>query len=163
MRKIGRSISLGFAAVALAVGGLSAPAAAASSQTATADVNGSEAVQVTTHTRGDGTAPPAELGNPSEWGVVTIKMDDSIMRPMSEACVNPASGGKWCYGWYSTTSGGVLQKYCYSNYVHYSKDHAATVKMAGSKDYDSAGAGDVAQAHLTAGYAYTCNAYYSTS
>jgi hypothetical protein len=163
LSRIGRSISLGLAAVALAVGSLTTPAAAVGSQAETFDEKGSDKVQVATHTRGDGTKPPAELGNPSEWGVVTMKMDTSSPRLMSEACVDVASGGTWCYGWYTTTVDGIPQKYCYSNYLHYSKDHASTVKLAGGTDRDTAGPGDVSQANLTAGYAYTCKAYYSTS
>ncbi|MGR3936785.1 lactococcin 972 family bacteriocin [Streptomyces sp. BRA346] len=152
--------------MALAVGSLATPAAADSPQAATVTANGtvvaangSEIGQVTIHKRGDGTEPPAELGNPSEWGVVKIKMDASAdsVRPMSEACVN-ASGGNWCYGWYTTTGG----KYCYSNYYHRTKDHKSSVKIAGTL-YSSGwvDAGDTSNANATAGLAYTCYTYYS--
>ncbi|WP_307822051.1 lactococcin 972 family bacteriocin [Streptomyces coffeae] len=121
--------------------------------------DGSGVGQVTTHKRGDGTKPPAELGNPSEWGVVKIEMDASAgsVRPDSEACV-PASGGKWCYGWNTTTSG----KYCYSNYLHGSKRHSSKVKIAGV--WGTSGPvkpGLVSNAHRTAGLAYTCYSYYN--
>ncbi|MER7694823.1 lactococcin 972 family bacteriocin [Streptomyces sp. NPDC097610] len=118
---------------------------------------------VTVHHRGDGARPPAELGSPSEWGVATFNMGASAdsVSPLSEACV-PASGGKWCYGWYTTeVSPGVFNKYCYSNYLHETKGHASTVKIAGGTDRDHAAAGDVSEAHRTAGFAYTCSTYYS--
>ncbi len=158
MRISGRSMALGFASAALAVGSLVAPAAANGAQTATGTADGSGVGQVTTHQRGDGTKPPAELGNPSEWGVAKIKVNSSAhsVRPDQEACV-PTSGGKWCYGWRTTTSG----KYCYSNYLHGSKWHASSVKIAGSKR--SSGwvkPGSASNAHLTLGLAYTCYTYF---
>lgn len=152
--------------MALAVGGLAAPAAADGPQTATVTADstvvaadGSQIGQVTTHKRGDGTEPPAELGNPIEWGVVKIEMDASAgsVKPMSEACVN-ASGGKWCYGWYYSAGDG---KYCYSNYYHHTKDHKSSVKIAGSTDSSGwVNAGRTANASRTAGLAYTCYTYY---
>lgn len=165
MRISGRSLALGFASVALAVGGLVTPAVADTSQTATAAADGTvvaadnfEVGQVTIHKRGDGTEPPAELGNPSEWGVAKIEMDASAESagPLSEACV-PASGGTWCYGWYATTSG----KYCYSNYLHWSKWHSSSVKIANSsRSSGSVEPGRPSNANLTAGLAYTCYTYY---
>ncbi|WP_245791557.1 lactococcin 972 family bacteriocin [Actinacidiphila rubida] len=79
---------------------------------------------------------------------------------MSEACTNPSSGGTWCYGWYST---GLTppQKFCYSNYLQETKGHASTVKLAGGTRRVHALAGDVSEANLTAGFAYTCSTYYS--
>ncbi len=112
--------------------------------------------QVTIHTRGDGTVPPAGLGNPSEWGVVKIKVNASAnsISPMSESCVD-ASGGTWCYGSYLTSSG----KYCYSNYVNNTKSHASSVKMDGFLfSSGSIAAGYTSYASLTAGACYT---YYS--
>ncbi|MFF4225348.1 lactococcin 972 family bacteriocin [Streptomyces abikoensis] len=166
MRIPGRSLALGIASVALSIGSLATPASADEPQTAAVTANaaavgadGSGVGQVTTHKRGDGTKPPAELGNPSEWGVAKIGMDASVgsARPDQEACVN-ASGGKWCYGWYATPDG----KYCYSNYYHYSKDHKSSVKIAGTL-YSSGWvrANDTSNANATAGLAYTCYTYYS--
>ncbi|WP_431047285.1 lactococcin 972 family bacteriocin [Streptomyces sp. P1-3] len=88
-----------------------------------------------------------------------IEMDASAgsVRPDSEACV-PASGGKWCYGWYSTTSG----KYCYSNYLHGTKWHSSKVKIAGrSVSSGSVKPGSASNANRTAGFAYTCYSYYN--
>ncbi|MFE7579200.1 lactococcin 972 family bacteriocin [Streptomyces sp. NPDC057521] len=163
MKINGRSVALVVAGAALAVGGLVTPATAGGSQLSAVSSASASGATVTVHHRGDGTQPPAELGNPSEWGVVTIKMDDSAgtVRPLSEACVN-ASGGDWCYGWYTTeVSTGVFHKYCYSNYYHYTKGHSSTVKIAGATKKDWAAANSTSNAHLTAGFAYTCSTYYS--
>ncbi|MFJ8863785.1 lactococcin 972 family bacteriocin [Streptomyces sp. NPDC102451] len=166
MKKFGRSIALGFATVALAAFGLAAPAVAQSPQSATVTADGAiitqdgaKVGQITTHTRGDGSEPPAELGDPSEWGVVAIEMNDSpgTVKPMVEACTNPPSGGKWCYGWYSVSKG----KHCYSNYLHETKSHRATVKINNVTKASGASPGNVAQAWLEAGAAYTCYTYYS--
>ncbi|WP_078912926.1 lactococcin 972 family bacteriocin [Streptomyces sp. NRRL S-646] len=133
-----------------------APSLADAPATASAAASGAT---VTVHYRGDGAQPPAELGNPSEWGVVTFKMDASAesVSPLSEACVN-ASGGKWCYGWYIT---GVASKYCYSNYLHQTEWHHSTVKIAGKTAKGVAAPGDASHANITAGAAYTCSTYYS--
>lgn len=111
MKISGRSAVFAIAGAAIAAVGLAAPAQADAPATASATTSGAT---VAVHPRGDGTQPSAGLGNPSEWGVVTFKMDASAdsARPLSEACVN-ASGGKWCYGWYATeVSPGVFNKYC---------------------------------------------------
>ncbi|MFI5689747.1 lactococcin 972 family bacteriocin [Streptomyces sp. NPDC051636] len=152
--------------MALAVCSFATSAAADSPQAATVTAHGavvaadgSKVGQITFHKRGDGTKPPAELGNPSEWGVAAITVDDSAgnVSPMSEACV-PASGGKWCYGDYLNTSG----KYCYSNYYHHDKVHKSSVKIAGvTVDSGWVAANDYSNAHRTAGAAYTCYTYYS--
>lgn len=164
MRKFGRSAILGFVAAAFAVGGLATPATADISRAGSGNANGSESTQITTHARGDGTAPPAELGNPVEWGKVTVEMDASAgdISPLAENCVEPSSGGTWCFGWYTTTVNGEPRKRCYSNYYHYTKKHSATTKMAGSTSKDIAAAGSTAQSGLTAGFAYTCEAFYAT-
>jgi hypothetical protein len=161
VRISGRSIVLGFVSVALAVFGFATPAAADASQAATVTANGtvvaadgSKVGQVTLHKRGDGTKPPAELGNPSEWAAVVIKMDDSTVTP--QACIG-ASGGNWCYGYNLTTDG----KYCYSNYYHPTKMHHSTVKIAGGSNTGYAFAGQTSYANRTAGAAYTCETYYS--
>ncbi|MEV7364530.1 lactococcin 972 family bacteriocin [Streptomyces sp. NPDC091299] len=152
--------------MALAVFSFATPAAADASQAATVTANGtvvaadgSEVGQVTLHKRGDGTKPPAELGNPSEWGVVVIKMDDSAVTPLAAtplACIG-ASGGNWCYGYDYVTAG----KYCYSNYYHSTKQHHSTVKIAGGSTSAYAFAGQTSYANRTAGAAYTCETYYS--
>ncbi|WP_073767600.1 lactococcin 972 family bacteriocin [Streptomyces sp. CB02923] len=167
MRISGRTLALGFASAALTVCSPATPAAADSPQATTVAADGtvitaddSEAGHVTTHKRGDGTEPPAELGNPSEWGVVKIQMTASAHsgRPDQEACVN-ASGGKWCYGWYTDFNPG---KYCYSNYLHETKWHRSSVKLgSGSRSSGSVKPGSASNAHLSAGLAYTCYTYYS--
>lgn len=164
MRISGRSLALGFASVVLAVFGFAAPAAADGSQSATVTAHGtvvaadgSEVGQVTLHKRGDGTKPPAELGNPSEWGVAAIKVGDSAGSFTALGCIG-ASGGTWCYGSELTTDG----KYCYSNYYHASKSHKSTVKIGGTTF--SSGwveAGRYAYAQWTGGGAQVCYTYYS--
>ncbi len=161
MRISGRSIVLGFASATLALFSFATPATADASQTATVTANGtvvaadgSKVGQVTLHKRGDGTKPPAELGNPSEWAAVVIEMDDSTVTP--KACIG-ASGGNWCYG-YNLTSDG---KYCYSNYYHPTKMHHSTVKIAGGSNTAHAFAGQTSYANRTAGAAYTCETFYS--
>ncbi|MFC4517244.1 lactococcin 972 family bacteriocin [Streptomyces ehimensis] len=159
MNFIGRPVILAIAGAAIAAVGLAAPATADAPATGAA----TSGTTVTVHHRGDGSQPPAELGNPSEWGVATFRMDASAtsVRP-PEACVSPSSGGTWCYGWYTTeVSPGVFNKYCYSNYWHKTMGHASTVKMAGSTRRDHAWAGEESNANLTAGLAYTCSTYYS--
>ncbi|MFI8092660.1 lactococcin 972 family bacteriocin [Streptomyces sp. NPDC086080] len=76
------------------------------------------------HTRGDGTQPPAELGDPAEWGVATIT--DATGDFTAQTVLN-IGGGKWSYGKNYTTDG----QYCYSNYYHPSVMHGSTVKLAG--------------------------------
>lgn len=158
MKITGRSVTFAFAGAAIAAVGLAAPATADSTQVTT-----TAGATVTVHHRGDGTKAPAELGNPSEWGVVTFKMDASpgTVQPMSEACISPSSGGTWCYGWYSTTSGGTIMKKCYSNYAQQTKGHSSTAKIGNGSSYDHAAAGDTSNASRIAGFAYTCSTYYS--
>ncbi|MEU1104990.1 hypothetical protein ABZ408_29110 [Streptomyces tibetensis] len=97
MRISGRSIVLGFASVAFAAFSFATPAAADASQAATVTANGtvvaadgSKIGQVTFHKRGDGTKPPAELGNPSKWGAMVINIDNSPAT--AQGCIG-ASGG----------------------------------------------------------------------
>ncbi|MFJ7585872.1 lactococcin 972 family bacteriocin [Streptomyces sp. NPDC097617] len=144
---------------AIAALGLATPATADAS--ATASVSGAT---VTVHHRGDGTQPPAELGNPSEWGVVTFKTDASTssFSAQAQACISPPTGGTWCYGWYPReVSPGVIHKYCYSNYYQGTRGHSSTVKLAGDTRRVWAAAGGTTNANLTAGLAYTCSTYYS--
>ncbi|MEU6184207.1 MULTISPECIES: lactococcin 972 family bacteriocin [Streptomyces] len=147
--------------MALAAFSFATPAAAGASQAATVMANGtvvaadgSKVGQVTFHKRGDGTKPPAELGNPSKWGAMVIKVDNSAAT--TQGCIG-ASGGNWCYGYNLTTDG----KYCYSNYYHGTKMHHSTVKIAGGSNSAYAFAGQTSYANRTAGAAYTCEAFYS--
>ncbi|MFE6907092.1 lactococcin 972 family bacteriocin [Streptomyces erythrochromogenes] len=127
------------------------------------NADGVKVGQLTTHKRGDGATAPAELGNPKEWGVVTFEMSAaSDARAASEACV-PASGGTWCYGWYAKQVDPVtVWKYCYSNFLHGSRNHSSSVKLGNTTRRSGVvSAGQVAQANHTAGLAYTCSTYYS--
>ncbi|MFI7103206.1 hypothetical protein ACIBK8_28095 [Streptomyces sp. NPDC050161] len=119
MKKFGRLIIFGFVSVALAVCSFATPAAAYSPQGGTATDNagigstdGLTAGQPVIHKRGDGVNPPAELGNPSEWGVVKIEIKDSTVQLLGNACQN-VTHGKWRYGWQPAGSDG---KKCYSSY-----------------------------------------------
>ncbi|MFJ4814320.1 lactococcin 972 family bacteriocin [Streptomyces sp. NPDC088801] len=161
MRISGRSIVLGFASVALAAFSFATPAAADASQAATVTANGtvvaadgSKIGQVTFHKRGDGTKPPAELGNPSKWGAMVIKTGNSPAA--AQGCIG-ASGGNWCYG-YNLTSDG---KYCYSNYYHGTKFHHSTVKIGSQEGSGYAAPGKTSYANRTGGGAYTCQSFYS--
>ncbi|MEV6882824.1 MULTISPECIES: lactococcin 972 family bacteriocin [unclassified Streptomyces] len=151
MKGSGRSIALAAASAALATGVLAAPAAADSSQAGAGVV-----ANVTVHSRGDGVKPPAVLGDPKEWGVVELTIDDSAgsVTPMTTIEVG---GGQWAYGWYSVSNG----KYCYSNYYHYSVMHGSTVQIAGDSNKSVEAAGNTSMAHLTRGAAYTCKTFYA--
>lgn len=155
MGKVSRSIFMGLVAVPLTVLGLAAPATADGSGAEAVATNDSSAAQITVHHNSDG----------SEWGVAKITMDakPGDVSTMSENCVNPSSGGTWCFGWYSKwiPSEGVYWKHCYSNYYHGSKRHYSNVKIAGAySGRDYADAGSTANASRDAGYAYTCETYY---
>lgn len=168
MRKFGRSLAFGFVGMALAAVGVATPAAAVSPKAdavAGGDISvsasGSTPGQVVIHKRGDGVKPPAELGNPSEWGVVNIDMSDSAgsASSLANACQEPGSGGTWCYGWKKVPGG----KRCYSNYLHGTKWHSSSVIVL-SEIYRSGSRapGEIANAsNGSVGLAYTCAAYYS--
>ncbi|MFE2089832.1 hypothetical protein [Streptomyces sp. NPDC059460] len=158
MRFTGRSIVLTIAGAALAAIGLAAPATADSAQAGV-----TPSATVTIHHRGDGTQPPAELGNPSEWGVVKIEIpaEGSIgTMGAGNTCQN-VTHGRWCYGWEPTTP--VGKKFCYSNYIA-DVQHRTTVRAA-NVDYHSgwAAKGATSYANVTIGTAYTCYAYYDNA
>ncbi|MEU1534101.1 lactococcin 972 family bacteriocin [Streptomyces fagopyri] len=158
MSRFGKSIALGFAALALAVSGSTMSAAADAPESTGNPYNAT----ITYHTRGDGTRPPAELGDPAEWAEASFKMDESVIQPKVEACTNPDSGGKWCYGWY-LTGATATSKYCYSNYDHQTKTHKSSVNI-GNVAVSSGwvAAKQTSNAHRTTGSAYTCKTYYAT-
>ncbi|MFF1258777.1 MULTISPECIES: lactococcin 972 family bacteriocin [unclassified Streptomyces] len=158
MKKFAKSIALGFAGLALAVSGSTMSSAAEAPEATGNPYNAT----IEYHTRGDGTQPPAELGDPKEWGVAEFEMDPTVIRPQVEACTNPDSGGKWCYGWY-LTGAAATDKYCYSNYAHQTKTHKSSVNIANvtvSSGWVSKGS--TSNAHRTTGAAYTCKTYYAT-
>ncbi|WP_350325726.1 lactococcin 972 family bacteriocin [Streptomyces katrae] len=155
---------LGLAAILL-VGGVATPSVADVRETessiagdAVSAADGARVGQVVVHKRGDGTKPPAELGDPSEWGEAVLTFAPSkAFSSMSEACV-PASGGNWCYGNYLTSTG----KRCYSNYYHYEKTHKSSVQL-GNLSHDSGwvGPNGYSNSSLISGAAFTCKTYYS--
>ncbi len=166
MREFGRAITFGFASMALAVFSFAAPAAAYSPQGGTVTNNtgieatdGLTAGQPVIHTRGDGVKPPAELGNPSEWGVVKIEINDSTVQPLGNTC-KEVTHGTWCYGW---ESAGVDGKKCYSNY-RADTGHLTTVRVQ-NVDYSSGWVPKykTSYANVTIGLAYTCYAYYNNA
>ncbi|MEU5439107.1 lactococcin 972 family bacteriocin [Streptomyces sp. NPDC020719] len=150
-----RSVAFCVAGTALAAGLLTTPAAAQSPGPTTPTTT------VTVHHRGDGTPVPAQLGNPSEWGVVTVTAGVAAGPAEVDECTNPSAGGTWCYGWYLSTSGGQTLKKCYSNYYHPSQYHTSTAEMNGDTDRSGAVAGDVSQASIRAGLIYRCSTYYA--
>ncbi|MBT2407058.1 MULTISPECIES: lactococcin 972 family bacteriocin [unclassified Streptomyces] len=164
VKKFGRSITFGIVSVALAVCSFATPAAASSPQSDIATGNarieatdGLAAGQPVIHTRGDGVKSPAELGNPSEWGVVKIEINDSSVQPLANTC-KQVTHGTWCYGWQSAGTDG---KKCYSNYIA-DTGHTTTVRVR-NIDYSSGWVpkGETSYANVTIGLAYTCYAYYN--
>ncbi|WP_331734846.1 lactococcin 972 family bacteriocin [Streptomyces sp. NBC_00887] len=89
-------------------------------------------------------------------GMVTLTFSEgtSVM-PLTTIDVG---GGVWTYGADTSVSG---SKRCYSYYHHGTKMHKATVKMAGLTRSGAREAGATARAEITAGAAYTCQAFWS--
>ncbi|MFE9450763.1 hypothetical protein [Streptomyces sp. NPDC006739] len=166
MKRFAKSILFGISGAALAVAGFVAPAAAYSPQSGarTGDIaveaSGLVAGKPVIHKRGDGVKPPAQLGNPSEWGVVKLEIKKSTVHPDGNTC-QTVTHGKWCYG-YEVVSAGT-GKYCYSNY---SADvtHKSTVRVI-NIDHSSGwvAKGETSYANHTQGAAYTCYAYYDNA
>ncbi|MBA5226014.1 MULTISPECIES: lactococcin 972 family bacteriocin [Streptomyces] len=160
MKKFMKSMLLGISGVALAVSSFAAPAAAYVPQGEADGANTVAAIEddlvpgePVIHERGDGVTPPAELGDPSEWGVVKLEIAD--FSAQGNTCKN-VTHGKWCYG-YDLVSDG---KKCYSNYSANVK-HKTTVRVR-NVDHSSGwvAKGKTSYAHSTQGAAYTCYAYY---
>ncbi|WP_079052007.1 lactococcin 972 family bacteriocin [Streptomyces regalis] len=99
---------------------------------------------------------PAFLGEPKEWGVVAINIDGSS--PVRPLTVKDVGGGTWSYG---TTLSGTT-KTCYSNYIHQSKEHSATAKMADYSKKVTEVAGVWANAKVGASPGSTCYTYWAT-
>ncbi|MDX3313700.1 lactococcin 972 family bacteriocin [Streptomyces sp. NPDC054884] len=171
MNRLGKSILFGISGAVLAVSGFAAPAAADSPQGGTgADavveaVDGLVVGQPVIHKRGDGVNPPAELGNPAEWGVVKLEITKSAVQKsaaaLQENTCKEVTHGTWCYG-QEVTSAGTGRK-CYSNYSADVK-HKSTVRVI-NIDHSSGwvAKGKVSYAHHTQGAAYTCYAYYDNA
>ncbi|SCD99707.1 bacteriocin, lactococcin 972 family [Streptomyces sp. ScaeMP-e83] len=105
-------------------------------------------------------APPAALigpngEKPSEWGVAAVPAgaSGSSITPLASKQVG---GGTWNYG----TAAAVTGTKCYSNYIHPTKKHSASVAKAGGTDKDIRNADIWAKASITAGAAYTCYTYW---
>ncbi|WP_432025384.1 lactococcin 972 family bacteriocin [Streptomyces sp. 1222.5] len=167
MNKFGKSILFGISGAALAVSGFATPAAANSLQGATGNAEtvvtaggGLKVGQPVIHKRGDGVRPPAELGNPAEWGVVKLEIKPSAVRALDNTCEN-VTHGKWCYGSESLSAG--TKKKCYSNYIADVK-HKSTVRVV-NIDHSSGwvAKGETSYANHTQGAAYTCYAYYDNA
>lgn len=89
---------------------------------------------------------------PTHGGVKIAVGDVSV-----QSCQN-VGYGTWCYG---TEPGESGLQHCYSNYVHYSNRHSATVNAGSWSDKQVAAPGDVARASVTTGWGYTCYAYWN--
>ncbi|MFD9651121.1 lactococcin 972 family bacteriocin [Streptomyces mirabilis] len=167
MKRFGKSILFGISGAALAVSSFVTPAAAYGPQsgTGTGDTvveasGGLIPGQPVIHKRGDGVKPPAELGNPSEWGVVKLEIKGSAVQAKGNTCEN-VTHGKWCYG--SESASGGTGKKCYSNYIA-DVTHKSTVRVI-NIDHSSGwvAKGQTSYANHTQGAAYTCYAYYDNA
>ncbi|MFE3764287.1 lactococcin 972 family bacteriocin [Streptomyces sp. NPDC059104] len=119
------------------------------------------APQFQVFTLASGATPPAALigphgEKPTEWGVASYKVDASAKSSIAPIANASVGGGTWNYGTAAEWNG----KKCYSNYIHPSKKHSASVAFAGGTDKDIQEADIWAGAWLIAGAAYTCNAYW---
>ncbi|MFE7767819.1 lactococcin 972 family bacteriocin [Streptomyces sp. NPDC057438] len=113
------------------------------------------------YTASSGVKTPAALigpngEKPTEWGVVAVPLDSSALSrtPMASESVG---GGTWSYGTSTTTSG---QKRCYSNYIHPTKKHSASIAIASQTDKDIREKDIWAKAAGVAGPAHTCYTYW---
>ncbi|MET9526595.1 lactococcin 972 family bacteriocin [Streptomyces coeruleorubidus] len=150
MKASGKSVALAVAGGVLAVGVLAAPATAHNAPVLAADT-----ATVTTHTRGDGTQPPAELGDPAEWGVVKFTVGSTGgFKPQT---VLDIGGGTWSYGKILNGDG----QNCYSNYYHPKVMHGSTAKVSKQSQKAVEFAGKWAKASVTAGAALVCETYYA--
>ncbi|CAL9539338.1 hypothetical protein SUDANB120_04213 [Streptomyces sp. enrichment culture] len=158
MKKPGK-MTLGVVSAMAAAGALlaSGPAVAADSAVEAAP-------QVRMFSAANGDTPPAELIGPNgekpvEWGAVSFPKAAKGEGPSNAPAVASVSvgGGTWHYGT-SAGSGGL--KKCYSNYIHPTKKHSASVAIASQTDKDIQNADIWAKASRTAGWAYTCNTYW---
>lgn len=152
MRTPGKLMSLA-AASAMLIGG-----AVATSGTAVAAQQ--PEIYSATYTASSTVQPPASLlgpngEKPTEWGVVAIPVNAKSMSPTASKNVG---GGTWNYGTTVEWNG----KGCYSNYIHRTKKHSATVAIAGGTDKDIQNADIWAKAWLVGGGAYTCYTYWGT-
>ncbi|WEH38033.1 lactococcin 972 family bacteriocin [Streptomyces sp. AM 2-1-1] len=130
-------------------------ATAAGALAVAAPAHATAAPQVHVYSVANGDTPPDVLtlpngDKPTEWGAVSFQEGSG---PLTRASVG---GGTWNYG----TSAAATGKHCYSNYIHPSVKHSASVAMAQLTDKDIQNADVWAKAVVTAGVAYTCNAYW---
>jgi lactococcin 972 family bacteriocin len=130
-------------------------AAGALAVAAPANASANVAPQMQVFSVANGDTPPDVLtlpngDKPTEWGTVSFQEGSG---PRTRASVG---GGTWNYGTSAATTG----KHCYSNYIHPTVKHSASVAMASLTDKDIQNADVWAKAIVTAGAAYTCNAYW---
>ncbi|MFI0779673.1 lactococcin 972 family bacteriocin [Streptomyces sp. NPDC021212] len=132
---------------------------AAAGTLATAGSAVAETPQVQTHAVHRSVAPPPELigpngEKPTEWGMASISLDSST-GSMAPTATKEVGGGTWSYGTTGTTTKG-----CYSNYIHPSKKHSASIAIANASDKDIRGKDVWAKAYGKAGAAHTCYTYW---
>ncbi|MFI6209377.1 lactococcin 972 family bacteriocin [Streptomyces sp. NPDC051041] len=118
-------------------------------------------IYTATYTAADSVTPPAQLigphgEKPKEWGVVAVPLGSSTNSLVTPKATKDVGGGTWSYG---TTLDGVY-KGCYSNYIHPTKKHSASVAIADGTDKDTQNADVWAKAYRTAGVAHTCYTYW---
>ncbi|MER6841970.1 lactococcin 972 family bacteriocin [Streptomyces platensis] len=138
---------------ALAIG-VAAPAAQAATNQAPART---AVAQVQTYTAASGVKPPAGLigpngEKPKKWGVATFPANAKG----TLASHASKGGGTWTYG--TGTDG--RWKGCYSNFIHPSKKHSASVAIATQTDKDIQEADKWAKAYAKNGWDHTCRAYW---
>ncbi|MFI0815475.1 lactococcin 972 family bacteriocin [Streptomyces sp. NPDC021115] len=105
-------------------------------------------------------APPAGLigpngEQPTDWGVAAIPLNSSegSATPLGSKKVG---GGTWSYG---TGTDGAY-KGCYSDYIHPSKKHSASIAIGGNTDKDVREADVWAKAYGKSGMGHTCYTYW---
>ncbi|NYV72756.1 lactococcin 972 family bacteriocin [Streptomyces sp. UH6] len=108
-------------------------------------------------------APPASLRGPHgekpvEWGVAVFSVDPAAKAFSATGADESAGGGTWTYGTELVASTQI--KGCYSNYMHRTKKHSASVSMASQTDKDIQAADIWANARVNTGYGYTCYTYW---
>ncbi|MFJ8274826.1 lactococcin 972 family bacteriocin [Streptomyces sp. NPDC094154] len=108
-------------------------------------------------------APPEFLRGPNgevptEWGVATFPTDVEFDSADMITTKESKGGGTWNYG---TVLDGIY-KGCYSNYIHPTKQHSASVSIGNATDKVIKNADIWANAYATSGAAHTCNAYWNT-
>ncbi|MEU7643125.1 lactococcin 972 family bacteriocin [Streptomyces huasconensis] len=132
---------------------------AAAGTMATAGPSVAATPQPLVYTAKSSVAPPAQLigpngEKPTKWGVAAIPVAKS--GSITPKATQSVGGGTWSYG----TSAVISGKKCYSNYIHPTKKHSASVAIASQTDKDIQAADIWANASAISGGAYTCHTYW---